>query len=202
MAHQTIPLPASWLTRSASQLVWRPPAGSRPQVDAALLVSGVSITRYWSNLVMRVSDGSADSPHQVRMDFTDSNSAPGFGGGTSQDLSPSFNTGGKIGVTYKTHSWVLDDDYVGDDDVEPYLWEVFGLSAGTPGGILNAFVGAVNDGESAVDAELTIWDGLGTSPFAAPPAEDVIGWLGSTPVTKMWSGATEIGKHWLGASEL
>ena len=200
MAHQRITLETSWFTRASNQLTWRPPAGSRPQVDAALLVSGVSITRYWSNLLLRIRDGSLALPHQVRMDFTDSNSQAGFGGGTGQSLSPAFNASGKIGVTYKTHAWVLHDDYVGDDSAEPYLWDVLGLSANTPGGIMNAFVGAVNDGENAVDAELTIWDGLGTNPFVAASA--VIGWIGSTPVTKAWLGATEIEKDWLGSTEL
>ncbi len=202
MAHQRVTLDAGWFRRSSSELLWRPPAGSRPQVDAALLVSGVSITRYWSNLLLRIRDGSSAVPHLVRADFTDSNSQAGFGGGTGQSLSPAFNASGKIGITYKTHSWVLHDDYVGADSAEPYLWSVLGTAAGTPGGIMNAFVGAVNDGESVVDAELTIWDGLGANPFAAPVDADVIGWLGDSPVTKMWRGATEIEKQWQGAAEL
>ncbi len=202
MAHQSITLETSWLTRASNELLWRPPAGSRPQVDAALLVSGVSVTRFWSNMLMRIRDGSLASPHLVRLDFTDSNSQAGFGGGTGQSLSPAFNASGKIGVNYKTHAWVLHDDYVGDDSAEPYLWEVLGLSAGTPGGTLNEFIGAVNDGESAVDAELIIWDGQGADPFAAAPEATVIGWIGSTPVTKGWLGGTEIEKRWLGASGL
>ncbi len=136
------------------------------------------------------------------MDFTDSNSQVGFGGGTGQSLSPAFNASGKIGITYKTHSWVLHDDYVGTDTADPYLWSVIGTAEGDPGRALADFVDAVNDGESAVDAEFTIWDGLGASPFADAPVDAVIGWLGSTTVTGMSLGATDIGKHWLGAAEL
>ena len=102
------------------------------------------------------------------MDLTDSQSG-GFGGGTGSDLSSAFETGGKIGVNYKTHSWVLHDNQVGDDTAEPYLWNVYGATEDTAGGQLSAFIDAVNDGESAVDAELIVWDGQGTNPFAPAP---------------------------------
>ncbi len=199
MAHQRATLETTWFTRASNQLLWRPPAGERIPVDAALLPAGIT-DRYISNVLLRTGDGSLADPHIVRMDLTDSQSG-GFGGGTGSNLSSAFDTGGRIGITYKTHSWVLDDDYVGDDVAEPYLWEVLGLSQGTPGGALVGFIDAVVDGETAVAAELTVWDGQGTDPFADAP-DTVIGWLGSTPVTKMWLGATEIEKHWLGGAEL
>ena len=200
MAHQRATLETTWFTRTSNQLLWRPPEGERIQVDAALLPTGVT-TRLISNVLLRATgDGSLADPQIARMDLTDSQSG-GFGGGTGNNLSSAFDTGGRIGITYKTHSWVLDDAYVGNDQAEPYLWEILGLSAGTPGGVLAAFITAVNDGENAVAAELIVWDGQGTDPFADAP-DTVIGGLGSAPVTKMWLGATELEKHWLGSAEL
>ncbi len=171
MAHQTITLQTNWFTRSSNELLWRPAAGQRVQIDAALLTSGLSVTRYWSNLLLRSRGGSLNNPHQVRMDLTDSQSG-GFGGGTGQSLSAQFGSSGRIGIKYKTWQWVLDQDYVGDDTSEPYFWSVLGNAQGTPGGLLNSFISSVNDGQNAVNAELIIWDGQGTNPFTATPDPD------------------------------
>ena len=161
MATQTITIPTgNYATGSFSGVTWKRwafAAGSRPQIDAAFIPSGLVLgepenettERYFASIVLR-SDGS------LTLNFTTTNGNNPVG---NWDLTDQFETGGSFTLTQGQNSLTVEMSDIGDSS-EPY--------AGNPTTSRAARQTFYNIMADAA-ASITLDDGAAVDPNAAPP---------------------------------
>ena len=161
MATQTITIPTgNYATGSFSGVTWKRwafAAGSRPQIDAAFIPSGLVLgepdnettERYFASIVLR-SDGS------LTLNFTTTNGNNPVG---NWDLTDQFETGGSFTLTQGQNSVTVEMSDIGDSS-EPY--------AGNPTTSRAARQTFYNIMADAA-ASITLDDGAAVDPNAAPP---------------------------------
>ena len=152
MAEQTIQLAASWHDAQSSATRWRAPAGSRPEIDAAL---AGTFSKFFSTVLVRSSNG------EVLLQIaSDQSELPQ---NANDDLLQVFETNGSLELIVGSNSLLV--ALAGADMSEPYIWtptnsaEVIAFEAmlsdvdGTESGqlIIRDFVPAVTT-DHAVDA--------------------------------------------------